>query len=313
MTLATRCPACQTTFRVVQDQLKVSGGWVRCGKCSEVFNAIAGLFDVAGPAAAETRKVEPPAAEAEAPAQSPATMPPTAAESIDSPAGAEVEAQAEAAPEPEPELATDAVAAAETELEAPPPPEPAVDIASVDATPEEEPPPPPAPRFVRDAERAARWRRPGMRWALASAAGLLSLTLLAQVAYAWRDLIAARSPALRPWLTAACGAIGCTIEPLRRIAALSVETSGLQQLPGTTIYKLSLVLRNRDEATLLLPAFELVLTGAQGEAVLRRVLSATELGSNSRTIGPGVELAMEANLNAGDRRISGYTIEAFYP
>src|ERR1700712_4775131 len=46
MSLATRCLACGTIFRVVQDQLKVSEGWVRCGRCDEVFNALDGLFDL---------------------------------------------------------------------------------------------------------------------------------------------------------------------------------------------------------------------------------------------------------------------------
>ena len=46
MSLATRCPSCGTVFRVVQDQLKVSEGWVRCGRCNEVFNALEGLFDL---------------------------------------------------------------------------------------------------------------------------------------------------------------------------------------------------------------------------------------------------------------------------
>lgn len=46
MSLATRCTQCGTVFRVVQDQLKVSEGWVRCGRCDEVFNALAGLFDL---------------------------------------------------------------------------------------------------------------------------------------------------------------------------------------------------------------------------------------------------------------------------
>jgi len=46
MSLATRCPVCQTVFRVVQDQLKVSEGWVRCGRCAKVFNAFQGLFDL---------------------------------------------------------------------------------------------------------------------------------------------------------------------------------------------------------------------------------------------------------------------------
>lgn len=47
MSLATSCPSCGTVFRVVQDQLKISEGWVRCGHCQEVFNALEGLFDLA--------------------------------------------------------------------------------------------------------------------------------------------------------------------------------------------------------------------------------------------------------------------------
>ena len=39
MASVTQCPACGTRFRVVPDQLKISQGWVRCGKCSEVFDA----------------------------------------------------------------------------------------------------------------------------------------------------------------------------------------------------------------------------------------------------------------------------------
>jgi predicted Zn finger-like uncharacterized protein len=41
MSLSTRCPACETVFKVVPDQLKVSKGWVRCGRCAEVFDAAA--------------------------------------------------------------------------------------------------------------------------------------------------------------------------------------------------------------------------------------------------------------------------------
>lgn len=46
MSLATRCTACGTIFRVVQDQLRVSDGWVRCGRCAEVFDAREQLFDL---------------------------------------------------------------------------------------------------------------------------------------------------------------------------------------------------------------------------------------------------------------------------
>ena len=46
MSLATRCPSCGTVFRVVRDQLRVSEGWVRCGRCNGVFNAAEVLFDI---------------------------------------------------------------------------------------------------------------------------------------------------------------------------------------------------------------------------------------------------------------------------
>lgn len=37
--LVTRCPACRTAFRVVQDQLRLRDGRVRCGVCNHVFDA----------------------------------------------------------------------------------------------------------------------------------------------------------------------------------------------------------------------------------------------------------------------------------
>ena len=63
MSLATRCTACGTVFRVVQDQLKISEGWVRCGRCKEVFNALEGLFDLQRDAPPEWRPASAPAGE----------------------------------------------------------------------------------------------------------------------------------------------------------------------------------------------------------------------------------------------------------
>jgi predicted Zn finger-like uncharacterized protein len=45
MSLTTRCPVCGTAFRVQRAQLAARGGKVRCGKCGEVFNGIAGLVE----------------------------------------------------------------------------------------------------------------------------------------------------------------------------------------------------------------------------------------------------------------------------
>lgn len=46
MALATRCPHCKTTFRVAADQLKLRGGIVRCGTCSQVFDGNASLVEL---------------------------------------------------------------------------------------------------------------------------------------------------------------------------------------------------------------------------------------------------------------------------
>jgi len=54
MSLITRCPACGTMFKVVPDQLRVSEGWVRCGHCTEVFDATASLQDDAVPPVANS-------------------------------------------------------------------------------------------------------------------------------------------------------------------------------------------------------------------------------------------------------------------
>jgi predicted Zn finger-like uncharacterized protein len=46
MSLSTRCPSCDTQFRLVPDQLKISHGWVRCGHCAEVFDASQRLIEI---------------------------------------------------------------------------------------------------------------------------------------------------------------------------------------------------------------------------------------------------------------------------
>jgi predicted Zn finger-like uncharacterized protein len=45
MALATKCPHCNTIFRVAHDQLKLRGGIVRCGSCNEVFDGNAALVE----------------------------------------------------------------------------------------------------------------------------------------------------------------------------------------------------------------------------------------------------------------------------
>jgi len=55
MSMVTSCPRCHTTFRVKQEELAVSRGRVRCGQCSEIFNAFDALtnLDEAAPETAQ--------------------------------------------------------------------------------------------------------------------------------------------------------------------------------------------------------------------------------------------------------------------
>lgn len=66
----TRCPHCQTRFRVTEQQLGVASGKVRCGNCMEVFNARE--HAVGGAASNQTAPTHKPAPVAPAPQNPPA-------------------------------------------------------------------------------------------------------------------------------------------------------------------------------------------------------------------------------------------------
>lgn len=300
MSLAARCPACGTVFRVVQDQLRVSEGWVRCGRCAEVFNAIETLVDLDTEAAAR-----------------PAPRAPRSERVLDDLARVsqshELEAQA-------PAMRAGPTMSVDLEV-----PDVAVDDEAAPggdeaASPESPPPMPPAPpkkraapAFVVQADRAARWRRPGVRLGLALA-GALGLVLLAlQVVHEYRDLVAARWPSTRDPLEQLCAWQGCRIEAPRSIEGLAVESSGLTRAEGAAAYRLSVVLRNRTALAIALPAIDLTLTDTQGGVIARRVIRASEMGLVQGSVPALADLPMQALLAATERPISGYTIEIFYP
>lgn len=73
MALATRCPHCQTAFKVANDQLKLHAGLVRCGSCQQTFNAVENLIPADAPKAPATPAAPGPAVKAGTPAPSTAT------------------------------------------------------------------------------------------------------------------------------------------------------------------------------------------------------------------------------------------------
>ncbi|WP_079418783.1 zinc-ribbon domain-containing protein [Thiomonas intermedia] len=74
MAQATRCPHCQTAFKVVRDQLLLREGWVRCGHCGEAFNALDHLIDLTPPTQPQPSS-EPTSAPAESQAETSAATP----------------------------------------------------------------------------------------------------------------------------------------------------------------------------------------------------------------------------------------------
>jgi predicted Zn finger-like uncharacterized protein len=326
MSLATRCTECGTVFRVVQDQLKVSEGWVRCGRCSAVFNALENLCELDADGAEPARSPHQEAAAQDMPAHTQAqahahAMAEADEHDLHEPTRPFLDS---AAPPQSREFASDSLPPmADDGLPA------AIVSFSSESLPDDEPPlrappvapPPPAsagpaladaPEFVRAAERAAFWRRPGVRIGLAAASVLLGATLLLQLALASRDWLAAHVTGMRPFLGAACELTGCRIEPLKRISQLSVDSSGLTRLDNLAAYRLSVVMSNRADTAVAVPALDLSLTDGSGQLVARRVLRAAELGLPP-VMEAGQELPLQALLSTGERRVSGYTVELFYP
>jgi hypothetical protein len=171
----------------------------------------------------------------------------------------------------------------------------------------------PAPGFLREAERNARWQRPSVRIALSLGAAALTIVGVLQMAHHFRDAAAVRWPGLRPVLTQWCGIAGCTIEPLRRIEAVSVESTGLAKAPGTEAFRLAVGLRNRSSVPIALPWIELSLTDGTGHLVARKALAAAEFKPPSPLLQPGADIVLQTLLSARGLQVTGYTVEVFYP
>jgi predicted Zn finger-like uncharacterized protein len=381
MSLATRCSACGTTFRVVQDQLKISEGWVRCGRCNEVFNAVEGLFDL-------EREGLPPVEDASAAASQERTDAPAFPAEVD-----EVPPDAEDAPlidvaallsnpspEPIPAEPHDADESDEPEaLEAPllasdAPGEPAAaaphtarddkidahlfggllshrrrappvevserdridfsdarfdsDLLAEDADDDPAAHPlresrsaemplesseHPTPDFVRRAESRARWHRPRVRAALGVVALLLVATLALQAGNHFRDYAAVRWPALRSALTEWCAIAGCTLEAPRRIDDVSVESTALARTPGSDAFRLAVTLRSRGSVPVAVPWVDLSLTDTNGKLVARKALAVREFNPVPPVLQPGGEVVLQTLLAVRGAKVTGYTVEIFYP
>ena len=352
MSLITRCSACGTMFKVVADQLKISQGWVRCGHCSEVFDAAAHLQPFAPEVPANTSQdaVAPDEATADLTVNEVFSVPDASAlpveqkeeevtDSAPSPFVPEVQVSLPA------DLAADVFAASVN-------PKPA-DYSAVYPAAHEAPAqlrredvhlnesetleenPAEQVSFVRDARRDAFWRRPLMRVALASAALVLLAALLLQIAMFQRSTFAVTQPWASPGLQVLCGILDCEINPPQQIESIVIDSSSFNKLTNDA-YRLKVVIRNTGAIPLAMPALELTLTDTQDHALVRRVMTPAELGARASTLAAGAEFSGELTLTLQNPaaaasapaassasasspnavsllRIAGYRVLAFYP
>jgi predicted Zn finger-like uncharacterized protein len=186
--------------------------------------------------------------------------------------------------------------------------------------------PQPTPSFVKQAQRAQRWRSPWMRLALCLVGLVLLAALAVQVGLHDKDRIAAQWPQTKPWLDQLCQHAGCQVQALKRIEVITVDASSFNrinknnaQLEATTqSYRLAVTLKNTGNLPVALPHVELSLQDAQDQPLLSRVLSPADLGSGLQALAPAQDMAGSLTLQidtaqlAGNR-ISGYRVLAFYP
>jgi predicted Zn finger-like uncharacterized protein len=318
MSLITSCPACGTMFRVVPDQLKISEGWVRCGHCSEVFDATAYFVDEevlaaeraiepTRPAPMQTRPAELPTRPAELPTR------PGEIQRDPSPSGFSASSHFadSSALEPSPLDSPFVFRRSDLAQQGPdssilppaPDSEPAHDEELHDVS------------FMRSARRKAFWRKPMVRLALAFFSLLLATGLLLQVAYHDRDRLALAQPHLRPVLAQMCDLLDCRLGAPRQIEAIVIENSGFNRLRNDT-YRLAFTLRNTARVQVAAPAMELTVTDSQDQPLARRVLTPAELGAGEGIIAPAGEWSGSVGLALSvpsTARVAGYRLLAFYP
>ena len=300
--MITRCPECSTLFKVVSDQLKISDGWVRCGQCGHVFDGTANLQDetLQAPEVAPAPQEDAPAVHDHAITPEFIDKPQT----LGSPTGG-VEPPLEAQ-----EWGADEA----TALIGPEPEEDAAGLqwkadAEQDARGS-------AVSFLHASEpRTSVWTRPWLRWLLALISVVLLLALALQMALHERDRIAANWLDARPWLQTLCQGLGCSIEPLKGIESITVDSSSFNRV-RSDVYRLQVTIKNTASTELALPAVELTLTDTRDAAMLRRVLLPVDFQPAARSIAAGSEwsgvLTVSVAGSASPARIAGYKVLAFY-
>jgi predicted Zn finger-like uncharacterized protein len=290
MSLVTACPSCGVLFKVSPDQLLISEGWVRCGKCQTVFDAALSLKPtITTQKDSFPEDVEPPL-----------------------PLAANIASEVV--------QAEDALVGQAPLASSPQPPEsstPVFDLGPESADTDKFA----ALQFKQSFSAPAQnvptaWRQSLIPNILYLLTPILLIALSIQVILFQRNEIASKEPLAKPWLVALCAPFNCRLETLKHIQSIVIDSSTFSKI-SPDIYQLTLVLKNSSSADLQLPSVELTLINSLDQPLLRRVFRVDELNVQSRTLLAASELPLLFSfaIKTGELtdRVAGYRLLVFYP
>lgn len=292
--MLTRCPACQTTFRVRPEQLRTQQGRVRCGQCQHAFNALDTLLEEpAGrhmPPDIPVPIPRPDEFSGTAPSGEDLAPPPESTHSDEAPISLTD------APAVTPETVAEYEAAIESAAEDTPA-EPGTENQEVFLVP-----PPSVPR---------RWP-----WVIGCVIAFLALAL--QILLGARTELSVLWPESRPALLALCDLVGCTLELPAKAELIGIEASDLHPDPQQTgRLEVSATLRNRAPFAQTWPHLELTLTDIADQAVARKVIAPADYLPAKTILATGMppdsDTAVHFFIVADDLVANGYRLYLFYP
>lgn len=326
----TRCPYCNTRFKITEAQLTAHQGMVRCGHCHQAFDAVPHFTpdltetavyaeppETAEHAEPENKAVEAPIEIPPVPAQTVAETP-TESPAAESSAAGDMQAADAAKPGEDAPPSADSQLSGEnlggknddsTILQ------PTHNAIVLDETIAQNLSPSDSSAFLTDQKTAFDVK--GRRWPWISGIALSVVLLLAQSAYFFRVGLAVHLPALKPALVAYCRLLSCTVPLPRDPALISIESSDLDaDTLHDNLITLNALLRNRAAYPQGFPMLSLTLNDSHDKPLARRLFQPSEYLPQDESELSGFaanhEISVKLHLDISDLKASGYRLELFY-
>ena len=294
--LATRCPHCQTRFRVTPPQLELREGMVRCGACRESFNGrehlLHGAEDMPQEETLSTEDLESRMTLVDFGSlranQNQPTPPSTMQDELDALSKAISDLQSKPWSSPE-----------ESELTTESPPMMAT----------------PTPSFVEEARKreqsANTWK-----WVLWFGIPFLLVALIIQLGYFYRADIAARFPEAGRYVRALCSRVGCQVRLPEHIELISLESSQLQPVtdqPGQ--FTLTALIRNQADTVQAWPSLDLELKTDVGQVLVRKAftpLNYLRTAEIKKGFAAHAEQEIQISFELSSESSGGFSVILFY-